>query len=123
MFGDADAIDDQAVQIQATNAERRRFPAETLSSALPLRTILPRMSCPLSAIYGSADKSIGPHLQTRIDYFRALHRDANFAIVSGAGHWLQYEAPAAFEAALTSVLDEPRGGWIKSFARPPTVTA
>jgi len=34
------------------------------------------------------------------DLLRGIQPDAFFEVIAGAGHWVQYEAPEAFDATL-----------------------
>jgi pimeloyl-ACP methyl ester carboxylesterase len=66
---------------------------------------LPHIACPVHVIYGEWDalykgcmsevekiiKKVTPHL-------------ASWQLVSGSGHWVQFEAPEAFQLALKKTL-------------------
>ena len=59
---------------------------------------------PLSGIWGEFDSTTYPHIQERIDLFRALQPDFEMNVIAGAGHWVAYEAAEAFNKKLIEVL-------------------
>jgi pimeloyl-ACP methyl ester carboxylesterase len=62
----------------------------------------------LAGIWGEADATTGAFLDARRDLLRSLDPAAEFVVIPGAGHWVQYEAPAAFNAALDKILKAER---------------
>jgi 2-hydroxy-6-oxonona-2,4-dienedioate hydrolase len=98
------AIDELAVDLQAANVPRDRMHRRRLALTDLLLQTLPSLQCTVSAIYGAEDAlyretmaQLEPLLR-RAPYFREL------VLVAGAGHWVPYEAPAAFDAALLRLL-------------------
>ena len=65
---------------------------------------LRRIQCPLGAIWGERDHVALPDLPARVAALRAVRPEAPIAIIPAAGHWVQFEAPAAFDAALARTL-------------------
>lgn len=47
----------------------------------------------MTAMWGERDVFTGPYLDERRAVIARVHRDAEFHIVKGAGHWVVYEAP------------------------------
>jgi 2-hydroxy-6-oxonona-2,4-dienedioate hydrolase len=47
------------------------------------------------------------NLAARGDAIRALQPSAHVTVIPGAGHWVAYEAPDAFAAALARGLQRP----------------
>jgi 2-hydroxy-6-oxonona-2,4-dienedioate hydrolase len=99
-----EAIDELAVDLQAANVPRDRLHRRRLALTDLLLQTLPGLQCAVSAIYGAQDAlyrettaQLEPLLR-RAPYFGEL------VLVPGAGHWVQYEAPAAFDAALLRLL-------------------
>jgi len=105
MLADPDSIDDAAIAMQAANVARarvksRRF-AATTALAEALATAQPKA---LHWIWGERDAVVGSHMASREAYARANRPDATFTVIPGAGHWVPYEAPNAFNAALGRVV-------------------
>ena len=68
-----------------------------------LRRRLPRIACPALVLFGAEDRVVSPRYA---DDFKAGLRDAQTAVVAGAGHMLPYEQPEKvkhrFEAFVTA---------------------
>ena len=61
---------------------------------------LPGTSCALNFIFGAGDITLDPGIEGIRAHVAAHHPDAGFAVIPDAGHWVQYEAADAFNAAL-----------------------
>jgi ketosteroid isomerase-like protein len=71
-----------------------------------LLDVLPQISAPLSAIWGTHDRPHpDPLLQERV--LRQFHPDLQFRIIPEAGHWVMYERPTQFNRALLELLALP----------------
>jgi pimeloyl-ACP methyl ester carboxylesterase len=95
----ADAL---ARHLLITNARRSRL--EPIPLVLPdrLLTALEGTAVRVDGIWGEFDRPHPPGPQQE-----ALHRlrpDLRFRVIPGAGHWVMYEQPAAFNAALEELL-------------------
>lgn len=98
-------IDDLALQLHVANVWRDRLPRRRLSRMPILAASLPRVPCPVHAIYGAHDVLYAPRFQALAAAFaRAAPRFAGLRLIAGAGHWVQYEAPGPFHAALCKAL-------------------
>ena len=65
------------------------------------------MTCPVYAIYGEHDAIYRQHIHQLADAYAAAAPDfRGMQLIEGAGHWVQFEAPHAFDAALLRVLEE-----------------
>ena len=104
MIGRPERIDALALSIQAANTKAKRLRTEPIAATAPLRGLLLAQPCPIRAIFGELDRTIGPHMQERIDFFRRLGRQASLTVMPDAGHWLQYEQPSDFHSVLTAAL-------------------
>lgn len=105
MLHDEGKLDELAMTVHRLNVTRDRMPRRRLSGTPIVANALPHISCPVHVIYGEWDalyqgcmpevetlfKNITPHL-------------ASWQLVSGSGHWVQYEAPEAFQLALKKTL-------------------
>ena len=98
-------LDELAMTVHRLNVARDRMPRRRLSGTPIVADALPHISCPVHVIYGEWDalykgcmsevekifKKVTPHL-------------ASWQLVSGSGHWVQFEAPEAFQLALKKTL-------------------
>lgn len=105
MLHDARAVDALALELHVANVERDRLPRRRRSHADWLARSLPDVACPVHAIYGEHDALYAPHVPrlaalcaTAAGDFRGLQ------VIEGAGHWVQFEKPATFDAALARAL-------------------
>jgi len=108
MIHDEARIGTLAVHLQARNAERTRVRSRDFSRAGLLRLVLPELKLPLAGIWGEYDATARGHLAEREALLREFDPESEFTVIPGAGHWVQYEAPEAFDRALEGVLANPR---------------
>lgn len=94
----------EAVRLQAENAMRARLNSRPWSNRPILRDTLAELRVPLGAIWGGADAVLQDDLATRIALLRASDPACPVEVIDGAGHWVAYEQPRLFEAALKSML-------------------
>jgi pimeloyl-ACP methyl ester carboxylesterase len=103
MLHDRQAADDLAVHLQETNIPRARLEPRPLVLPDRLMEVLPRIACPLGAIWGEEDiPHPVPHVQEAV--IRRHRPDVEFRVIPGAGHWAMYEKPEAFNATLLELL-------------------
>lgn len=100
-----EAITALALRLHTDNTLRDRMKGRRLAYTDILARTLASVACPVFAIYGREDAlyrqrqdALAPALQAAAD-FRGIHW------VEGAGHWVQFEQPQAFDALLLSLLD------------------
>jgi pimeloyl-ACP methyl ester carboxylesterase len=108
MLRDPAAIDALALHLQADNTARTHINSPAISKTDTLRRCLDELRVPLAGIWGEADATTGAFLDTRRALLRSIDPEAEFVTVPGAGHWVQYEAAAAFNAALDTILKAAR---------------
>lgn len=108
MIHDPERIDPLAIHLQAENAAHTRFRSRTVSLTSTLRDCLATTRVPLGGIWGREDATARGHLDERHDLLRSFDPKAEFEIIEGAGHWVQYEAPQAFNSALRGILRRAR---------------
>ncbi|MFT4193750.1 alpha/beta fold hydrolase [Ottowia sp.] len=106
MLHDRDLIDGLALEVHIANVQRDRLPRRRLSRTDALARSLPRVRCPVHAIYGVHDvlyrqrmPELEAALATAAPDFRGLR------LIEEAGHWVQFEAPEVFDVALRAALD------------------
>ncbi|HZS85033.1 MAG TPA: alpha/beta fold hydrolase [Stellaceae bacterium] len=104
MLADPARIDALAVHLQALNAERGRTKSPLIAATDTLARVLPRVAARLAGIWGERDATAMADLAARARLLRAVQPGAPFLVIAGAGHWVQYEAADAFDAALLQLL-------------------
>lgn len=108
MLHDAALIDGLALQIHVANVMRDRMPRRRLSSTDILAQSLRQVRCPVHAIYGAHDALYRGWMDALETAFVASAPDfRGMTRIADAGHWVQFEAPAAFMVALTTALSTP----------------
>jgi pimeloyl-ACP methyl ester carboxylesterase len=100
MIADPDKIDELALYLQKTNHARARMRSRRFSRSGALVEALPRVTARLDGIWGERDATAYPHVDERARILRGFRPDARFAVVPGAGHWVQYEAADRFNALI-----------------------
>lgn len=104
MLHDPAKVDGVAVHMQILNTTRAKTRSREMGQAFRLSEVLPRVTVPMTGIWGEFDSTTYPHIQERIDLFRALQPDFQMHVIPGAGHWVAYEAAEAFNQKLLEVL-------------------
>ena len=100
MIADPDRIDALAVHVHAENIRRARFKSRAFASTAEIAETLPRVVAPLRAIWGGRDVLATPSVEARYDILRRSHPELITRTISDAGHWVAYEQPVAFVAAM-----------------------
>ncbi|MDE2410694.1 MAG: alpha/beta fold hydrolase [Sphingomonadales bacterium] len=104
-----EAVDDLAIHLLVANAANTRLKPEIrarLTMPDKLQTILPAVRARVAAIWGECDRPLpGPELQEKA--LRQLRPSAPFHVIPKAGHWVMYERPDLFNAALLGILRSP----------------
>lgn len=97
-------VDDLAVALQAANVPRDRMHRRRLALTDILAETLPTIRCRIDAIYGEQDalyRDVLPGLREKLAAAPTL---GELVLMPGAAHWLQYEAPGAFQRELLALL-------------------
>ncbi|PIT73336.1 alpha/beta fold hydrolase [Limnohabitans sp. G3-2] len=105
MLQKPESLDGLALSLHTANVQRDRMPRRRLSSTDILAQTLPRIQSRVSAIYGEHDalyRGRLPELQSAMPALSANW--GGWQTVADAGHWVPYEADAAFNAALLKEL-------------------
>ncbi len=100
MFADPASIDTLAVYLQAENVRRARFQSRPFGATDEIARALARVAAPLKTIWGTGDAIARPSVEARLEVLRRHHPELEARLIEGAGHWVMYEAPDAFCAAL-----------------------
>ncbi|MDO5691095.1 MAG: alpha/beta hydrolase [Pseudomonadota bacterium] len=107
MLHDHRLIDGLALEVHIANVQRDRLLRRRLAHTDILARALRGVRCPVHAIYGAHDAVYHPHIhQLEGAYAAAAPEFRGMQLIDGAGHWVQFEAAEAFDAALLRALDE-----------------
>ena len=104
MFADRAKIDELAVDLQVRNATRARIKSRILSRIPALPMVLPETKARLHGIWGERDITAQGTLEEHGRLLQSFQPSASFTVIPDAGHWVQYEAAAEFNATLLRVL-------------------
>jgi len=104
MFADPASVDESTIDLHLHNIECARFKSRRLSWQDRIEGDLGRLTCPIQLIWGSRDRMATPSVEERARRCLAIRNGIRVDIIPGAGHWVQYERPAAFDAALLDFL-------------------
>jgi pimeloyl-ACP methyl ester carboxylesterase len=101
------ADDPDGVALHAANVERARFFGGPVA-ALPIaRDTIGTIEVERAdAIYGELDPVTRRDASLAREALQAARPGLRFTMVPGVGHWVPYEAPGAYEAALRSTVDD-----------------
>jgi len=100
MIADPHKIDELALYLQKTNHARARMRSRRFSRSGALVEALPKVKARLDGIWGERDATAYPHVDERARILRSIQPAARFAVVPGAGHWVQFEAAEQFNPLL-----------------------
>jgi 2-hydroxy-6-oxonona-2,4-dienedioate hydrolase len=101
MFAEPASADEAAMEVQAANVAGARFDGRHISWSGRMPALLADVGCPILLVYGDRDPMPYPSYGERIALCRKVRPDIRVALISGAGHWLQYERPAETNRLLT----------------------
>ena len=105
MFGDASCVDDLAVHLQNENTRRGRMDSRSIAFTDTLVHTLPKASARLGAIWGEQDATAAGAIEQNFAVLRKLRPAVFCDTIAEAGHWAQWEQPAAFDAKLTAFIE------------------
>ena len=92
MIADPARITEESIDFYAENFRNTRYDGRGFSVSTNVVTSLEHIRCPVQFIYGDGDALARTDLQRRGEIVRSLRPDAQFVVLPGAGHWVQYEA-------------------------------
>lgn len=105
MLAQPDSLDDLALDLHRANVQRDRMPRRKLSSTAIVAEHLPLISARVSAIYGERDALYINRLPlVQQTLARLAPHKGDWHVAAGAGHWVNHEAAATFNADLLAVL-------------------
>ena len=104
MIHDEARIDPLAVHLQRENGLRMRFRILRAGITTTLREHLPSVTAPLGCIWGEHDAYARRGRNERVAVMRRSHPDLDLTVIPDSAHWVMYERPDAFNAALLRTL-------------------
>lgn len=104
MFKDPSRIDDLAVYLQSENIRQARFRSRPFARSDEIRRNLMDIMIPVKAVWGGDDQTAWPSVEERYRVIGEYHPELVTRTVPDAGHWVMYEQPVAYNAALMNVL-------------------
>jgi 2-hydroxy-6-oxonona-2,4-dienedioate hydrolase len=107
MLSRPDAIDSLALNLHMANVVRDRLPGRSMARTDILKRTLPGIRCPVFAIYGGEDVLYEGEFAALETALRQAPQFRRLDVIPNAGHWVQYQQAAAFNAALLAALDAP----------------
>lgn len=105
MINDERKIDDDAVALQAENVRQARFRSREFAATDEVRQGLAEIKVPVRAIWGEKDVVARPSVDAVLAVLREHHPELLAKVIPGAGHWVMYEEPEAYTAALMEMLE------------------
>lgn len=104
MLADPARIDTAALAIQDWNTVHARLKSKGFALSTGLLDAIAVATAPIGAIWGTRDATAYPSLEARLDRLRVTRPDVAVRLIEGAGHWVAYDAPDAFNAALAELM-------------------
>ncbi|HQS30518.1 MAG: alpha/beta hydrolase [Polaromonas sp. 35-63-240] len=100
-----EAITALALRLHTDNTLRDRMKGRRLAYSEALAEALVTVTCPVHAIYGREDALYRQRQDALLQALRHAPDFRGLQWIEDAGHWVQFERPAAFDAALLAILD------------------
>jgi 2-hydroxy-6-oxonona-2,4-dienedioate hydrolase len=100
-----EAITPLALRLHTDNTLRDRMKGRRLAYSEALALALTNARCPVHAIYGREDALYRQRQDSLLQALRAAPNFQGLQWIAGAGHWVQFEQPEVFDAALLAILD------------------
>ncbi|MCB1743587.1 MAG: alpha/beta hydrolase [Gammaproteobacteria bacterium] len=107
MLADPERIDALAVYLQRETVRRARVRSGDIPFTDLAARALERCSCAISGIWGSRDAIAAGEVHLREAVFRRIQPDCRFEVIEGAGHWVMYDRPDAFNRVMLELLASP----------------
>lgn len=105
MFSPDYAVEVDTVALHVHNVQRDNLPRRRISSTDIVLQSLAKVACPVAAIYGELDVLYSGYWPQVQALMAAQARQwQGLQCVAGTGHWVQYEQPESFHAALLPLL-------------------
>ncbi|MDO9358467.1 MAG: alpha/beta fold hydrolase [Polaromonas sp.] len=106
MLYQPEAITALALRLHSDNTLRDRMKGRRLAYTDILARTLKEVRCPVTAIYGRKDALYRERQEALAEALKAAPDFRGMHWIDNAGHWVQFEQSAAFDAVLRAVLEE-----------------
>jgi pimeloyl-ACP methyl ester carboxylesterase len=103
MIADPRRVDDLAIYLHDRNAARTRLKSSAISATNPLVGVLPRLQCPIRAVWGRQDNLYPQDTRERVALFAGLRYPTEPIFIDPGGHWVQFEQADAFNRCLAEL--------------------
>lgn len=104
MISEPKRIDDFAVELQRDNVRAARFRSRKFAPTDNVKRALKDVTVPVRSVWGRNDVIAHPNVETCLEVIGEHHPELVAEIIDDAGHWVMYEQPEAFSAALRRML-------------------
>jgi pimeloyl-ACP methyl ester carboxylesterase len=101
MFKHAETVTDAVIDLQQANVSRDRLRRRRIARTDVLARAQLQWTCPVHGVWAESDAL---YLHTLAQVPQVLSKLSSFTIVPDAGHWVMYECPDAFHAAVDPLL-------------------
>lgn len=109
MLSAPERVDDLAAWLQWRNLQDTRVRGRRVAPTDLLAKALPKIGAHIDGIWGGRDAYAPPRIEMIGELLRSHDPSARFEVIGDAGHWVMYEKPKEFNAALLDVLAERKG--------------
>ena len=107
MLSKGTAIDEETLALYVADVVRTRVNSARSSRTPALKNCIAKLGIPVHGIWGREDVTAHGRFDDIHAMLHAAHPAAQLHVIDGAGHWVQYEQPEAFHAALARALAPP----------------
>ncbi len=101
MFVHPDSVTDEVIDLQQANVSRDRLRRRRIARTDVLAQAQTHWTCPVHGVWGAGDAL---YQGTLSQVPQVLSSMASFTVVPDAGHWVMFEKPDAFHAAVAPLL-------------------
>jgi 2-hydroxy-6-oxonona-2,4-dienedioate hydrolase len=101
MFAHSDSVTEDVIDLQQANVARDRLRRRRIARTDVLAQAQTQWTCPVHGVWGACDAL---YQGTLSQVPQVLSSMASFTVVPDAGHWVMFEKPEAFHAAVAPLL-------------------
>ena len=103
MFVHPESVTEEVIDMQEANVGRDRLRRRRIARTHVLALAQTRWTCPVHGVWAASDALYKDNL---MQVPQVLSRLTTFSVVPNAGHWVMFENPQAFHAAVDPLLGE-----------------
>ena len=103
MFVHPESVTEEVIDLQEANVARDRLRRRRIARTHVLAQAQTRWTCPVHGVWAASDALYKDNL---MQVPQVLSRLTTFSVVPNAGHWVMFENPQAFHAAVDPLLGE-----------------